>query len=74
MTDKIVLCAMMAIVFIWLMVAMYHIMGINSISSKRFKIIWVILEVILGLAVWFLVTKFFYANIPEQVVNSIDFR
>ena len=74
MTDKIVVCAMMAIMFIWLMVAMYHIMGINSIPSKRFKIIWVILEVISGLAVWFLVTKFFYANIPEQVVNSIDFR
>lgn len=72
MTDKIVLCGMMAITFIWLVVIMYHLMGVNHIPSKKIRIIWVILAVVLGLACWLLVTKFFYANIPEQVVNSLD--
>ena len=72
MIDKIVLCGFMALIFIWLMVVMYHLMGIHNISSKKFRVIWVILEVVLGLACWLLVTKFFYANIPERVVNSFD--
>ena len=72
MIDKIVLCGFMALIFIWLTAVMYHSMVIHKISSKKIRVIWVILEVVLGLACWLLVTKFLYANIPEQVVNSFD--
>lgn len=74
MTDKIVLCAGMALAVIWLMVVLYHTMGISEIQSKKYKIMLVIVEVIAVLGSWLLVTKFIYSNIPEQVVNSIDFR
>ena len=74
MTDKIVLCAFMALLFIWMIISLYFAMEINKFSSKKIKVIWVICAVILGLVTWVLVTKFFYFHIPEQVVNSIDFR
>ena len=72
MIDKIVLYAFMALLFIWMITVLYFSMGINKFSSKKIKVVWVICAVILGLATWVLVTKFFYANIPEQVVNSFD--
>ena len=74
MIDKIVLCAIMALVFIWMISFFYFSMGINKFSSKKFKVVWVICAVILGLVTWVLLTKFFYYHIPEQVVNSIDFH
>lgn len=74
MIDKIFLCAVNAIVFIWMINYLYFMMGINDFSSKKIKLVWVICAVILGLVTWVLMTKFFYFHIPEQGVNSIDFR
>ena len=55
----------------WVVVAMfnvygvamlYFIMRINKISSKKFKIIWIILALVLGMATCILMTKSIYPN------------